>query len=464
MAKNFLNTRKLIKSDELRGPRVYSTDLLPAHFGPANPDESLLITARALKIKIITKGLVTLNSTYLVSPLGVRLVEAYPDIFGGPAILPAFRTDKSTLEDLIASTEGHEAAGIDEKSLQLHIATLEATIGQAMPWELGQVGDNFKTTLIRELQNPRSPIRIELSQQGGVGDDMKEIVTEIAALDFSDSKNLRNYISKIDDKRVREPLKRFATACYHIVGTSVVKCETGTDLNPLSSFKATDLILSGRDATPERLSENAVFLDAFMGAALSAIQASMLPAQIIDSISFGTAHQLSTALRTQGFQEKYDRITSAYVRSISESTPEQALEQLDAEMIASTARDLAGVFQKEILNELPGYETAIHAEAKGELYRSGADVAKAAAAFAPGLHYLVAVADVIKSGAEASEAGSRFAETRTPQKAFHKAEEERQEKIKGAIEQLRLGTGKRTELLEAAALLSDIYSIKSRRA
>lgn len=461
MAKNFLETRKIIKPDELIGPRVYSTDLMPSHFGPADPNESLLITARALKIKIITKGLVTLNSTYLVSPLGIRLVEAYPDVFDGPAILPAFRTDKSTLEDLVSSTAGHAAAGIDEKRIQAHIATLEGMIRQAMPWQLGDVGETLKATLLKELQNSDSVIRRELARQG-VTDDMAGVASEIADLDFGDSKHLRDYIAKVEDARVREPLKRFVAACYHFIGTSVVKCEAGTDLNPISSFKSADLILTGRDEGAERLSDTGIFLEAFMGSALNAIQASMLPAQIIDAMTFDTAHKLSTALRTQGFQEKYDRITSVYATSLS-AEPQEALEKLDEEMIATTARELAEAFKKEILNEIPEYETAIHAEAKGDLYRSGVDVAKAVAGLTP-LHPIVALSDVIKSGAEASAAGAQLAAARTPQKALELAQKERQEKINHAIEKLNVGPGKRSKLLNAAATFSDIYTFKTKRA
>ena len=463
MAKNFLETRKIINPDELKGPRVYSTDLMPSHFGPADPNESLLITARALKIKIITKGLVTLNSTYLVSPLGIRLVDAYPDVFNGPAILPAFRTDQSTLEDLVSSTAGHEAAGIDEKRILAHIAKLEGMIKQAMPWQLGNVGETLKATLLKELQNPQSVIRRELARQG-VQDDLVGIVGAIANLDFGHSKHLRDYIAGIEDSRVREPLKRFVSACYHFIGTSVVKCEAGTDLNPISSFKSADLILTGRDEGAERLTDTGIFLEAFMGSALNAIQASMLPAQIIDAMTFETAHKLSASLRMQGFQEKYDRITSAYAKSLSAQYPERALEELDEEMIGTTARELSETFKKEILDEIPEYETAIHAEAKGDLYRSGVDVAKAAAGLVPLLHPIVAVSDVIKSGAEASAAGAKLTSARTPQKAFELAQTERQEKINYAIEKLNVGPSKRSKLLDTAATLSDIYSIKTKRA
>src|SRR3546814_18429786 len=80
------------------GPRIYSTDLLPSHFNPEQPEESVELAARALKVKMITKGIVTLNSAYLVSPLGVLLMDKHPDLFSGEAIVPEFRTDQESLE------------------------------------------------------------------------------------------------------------------------------------------------------------------------------------------------------------------------------------------------------------------------------------------------------------------------------------------------------------------------------
>jgi hypothetical protein len=77
MAAAFFTGRKIVKAEELAGPRVYSTDLIRTLFDPGDPANSRATSARALKIKIITKGLVTLNSAHLVSPLGVHLLDKH---------------------------------------------------------------------------------------------------------------------------------------------------------------------------------------------------------------------------------------------------------------------------------------------------------------------------------------------------------------------------------------------------
>jgi hypothetical protein len=464
MAHSFFEGRKLVKAEDLRGPRVYSTDMLPSHFDRSNPKESVAITARALKIKIITKGLVTLNSIYLVSPLGVLLLDAHPDLFEGTAILPAFRTDKSNFSELISSAGGHAAAGIDDAHLRDHIAKLEGSIKQAMPWSLGTVGDAFRMTVVKGLRNPDSFIVKELASGCGLArNDVERMATEIEGLDFSDSLNVRTYVSKLDDK-IRAPLTRYVSACYHVVGTGVVRCETGTDLNPLSEFKAADILLAGRDGRPEMLSDDVLFLEAFMGFALDTIQASVLPTQLIDAVTFDNAQKISDALRDQGFQQKYDEITSKYVASIAHGDGHDALERLDEAAIATTAADLAKTFQKEIIAELPNYKPAIQADAKEKLYRSGADVALDAVGAVPGIGNIVSIADLAKDLAAASGDLADVLTVRNQQKAFAEAQKQRTEKIQAAINSLKTNQQKKTRLLDAVALLSDVHAISIKRA
>lgn len=464
MARSFFEGCNLVKAEDLRGPRVYSTDLLPSHFARSDPKESVAITARALKIKVITKGLVTLNSTYLVSPLGVLLLDAHPDLFKGTSILPAFRTDKSNFSDLVSSTGGHAAAGIDDAHLRGHIAKLEGSITRIMPWSLGTVGDTFRLTVVKGLRNPNSTIATELTATYGLERNVVErLATEIEGLDFSDSVNLRTYVSNLDDK-IRAPLTRYASACYHVVGTGVVRCETGTDLNPLSEFKAADVLLAGRDGRPEMLSDDALFLEAFMGFALDTIQASVLPTQLIDSITFENAQKISDALRDQGFQEKYDEITSKYVASIAHGNAHEALDRLDEGAVATIAAELAKTFQNEIVAELPNYKPAIQAEAKEKLYRSGADVALDAVGAVPGIGNIVSLADLAKDIAAASGDLADVLSVSNQQKAFAEAQKQRTEKIQGAINSLKTTQQKKTRLLDAVALLSDVHAISIKRA
>jgi hypothetical protein len=463
MTSAFFKNRVIKKAGELKGPRVYSTDLIPTLFDVNNSTASRVTVARALKIKIITKGLVTINCAHLISPLGVRLLDVHPDLFAGKAILPAFREDKGSLADYIESEEDFTAAGIDQAHLQSHIATVDGLIKEVMPWQLGNVGDSFQEALVTGLRAKTSFVYRELQNRGVTEQDIETIARTIEGLDFDEDRDLRDYLETLSEDR-RDLVKRFATANYHMIGTGVVQCETGTDLSPLSEFKAADVMLAARDARPELLSEDAIFLEAFMGFALDTIHASVLPSQVIDSLSFTLAHQLSDALRTQGFQTKYDEIISAYSSSLSRDDGRGALESIDPEAVASKARELAQLFAKEIIDQLPNYKTAIQSEASSETYRVGTDIALEGGKAIPVLGTFFVFADIIKKAAEVSQAAVDDWSVRNQNQSFAEAQRRRTEKIRYAIDQLKVGSGSRAKLLDAVASLSDIHGVLTRRA
>jgi hypothetical protein len=76
---NFLNQRCLVPASTLTGPRVYSTDLHASNFRPESVDDFVVITARALKTKMLTKGTVTVHMSHLLSLGGIHFLEAFPD-------------------------------------------------------------------------------------------------------------------------------------------------------------------------------------------------------------------------------------------------------------------------------------------------------------------------------------------------------------------------------------------------
>jgi hypothetical protein len=466
MTSAFFSNRKIRKAEELKGPRVYSTDLIPTLFDPAKLTDCRIASARALKIKIITKGLVTVNCAHLISPLGVHLLNMHPDIFDGEAILPAFREDKETLADYIVEAD-FVRAKIDRAQLDEHIAKVGELVKQVMPWQLGNVGDLFKQTLVDGLRNNNSLIVRELTDRipaAQIADIAKHIEEEV---NFAEDRYLQEYLDGLD-LNIRQLVKRFSTACYHMVGTSVVQCETGTDLSPLSKFKAADVVLAARDAKVELLSDDAIFLEVFMGFALDTIQASVLPAQIIDSIDFKTAIQLSEALHVQGFQDTYEEIIETLASSISHSDPGEAIDRLDEEAVANKSRELAKAFEDKIVAELPDYKTAIQSAAAGDAYRVGTDIAMHVglefAKAIPVVGSVVAFADIIKFGAEASATASEAWSVRDQSRAFTQAQKERNEKIKTAIAALKASPQKKAKLLDAVAALSDVHGLLIQRA
>jgi hypothetical protein len=456
--------RSVVEARDLKGPRVYSTDLLPSFFELSRADDSVRIAARALKIKMITKGLVTLNGAYLVSPLGIHLFDAHPDLLEGPAIVPVFRTDRQSLEELVASVEGLDVAGIDRNRLREHIARVEQSVTRVMPWDPPGVDTQYKGLLLAGLRNPASAIFQVLTCEGKCSSaEVERIARDIEALEFRDSRNLRNYIATVSEA-ARGFLSNFAAACYHINGTRVVNCETGTDLSPLSDFKAADLVLAARDANRERLSDEAVFLKAFMGYALGVIQAAVVAEHVIDALSFKTIHALSEPLRQSGFQEKYDGIIRQYLTSSGFADARAALDSLGPQAIADVAAALAKEFETTVGNEIRNYSTRSQVKAREAFYEAGTDVVHDALGMIPGVGDIVAFTDAAGSSVKLVKAAVEIGSVRDYEGALSKARERQEEAIRTAIERLRVGERTRSELLDAVALLSDIYGMKVARA
>lgn len=460
---SFLDARTLVTPQQLRGPRIYSTDLLPSNFDAADPDGSVDTAARALKVKILTKGCVTLNSAYLLSPMAILLLDRHPDLFNGPAILPAFRDDKTALSDLLASNEDMAAQGFDAQRVADHISRLDTLITRVMPWSLGDVGEKFRALLVSGLENSTSLVAHALGDEGFADADIVKLIDDLKTLPLAESITLRTYVASLP-AAVQAPLRHYTAACYHMVGTGVVRCEAGTDLSPLSAFKSSDIFLAARDSRPDRLSEEALFLEAFMGLALDTIQSAALPTQILDSLDFTTVHALSDVLRAQGFQDKYDGIVRQYLATAALPTDDAMLASLEPEAIAHVAVDLAATFKQAIIAELPHYTTQAQADAQARVIETRGDIAKDLISMVPGVGEIISVADTLTDGAKALTAWKESRTLRDVEIALSEARNARAAKIRDAISGLKTDGEKRARLLEAVGLLSDVHGIAIARA
>ncbi len=459
----FFDGRTLVRAEDLRGPRIYSTDLLPSNFDATDPDGSVDVAARALKVKILTKGCVTLNSAYLLSPMAVLLLDRHADLFNGPAILPAFREDKAALADLVTSNDDMAGRGIDAQRLDDHIARLEGLVTRVLPWSLGNVGERYRTLLVSGLENPTSLVVRTLGTAGFAEGDVARLITDLQGLPLSESITLRDYIAGLP-AAVQDPLHHYAAACYHMVGTGVVRCEAGTDLSPLSAFKAADIFLAARDSRPELLSEEALFFEAFMGFALDTIQSTALPTQILDSLDFTTVHALSETLRAQGFQDKYDGIVKQYQAGAALPREEGALASLEPEAIAHVAANLAREFRQSVIAELPHYTTQAQSDARADVLQSRGDIAKDFVAAIPGVGNVISVADALSHGAKALTAWKDSRTLRDVETALAEAHKARADKIAAAIAALKIDGKQQARFLDAVALLTDVHGIAIARA
>lgn len=456
---NLLDSKEKVNADELGGPRVYSTDLL--NDPGLTAEATVPITKRALKIKLITKGIVTLNSEHLFSPLAVDLLDQTGDLFLDGRIIPAIEVNSA---DLLTQAEASNAASgniVEPARLKDHVERLQEAIQTVMPWDARGIDGRFKDMVVDGLRNPHSQIATLLRARDLTEQDVADLAARIGQLDLRRSEPLWTFIDTLDEP-IKEDVRRFARSAYHMVGTGVVKCETGTDLHPLSHYKAVDHLIAGRDSTPEMMSDEAIFLDVFMGSALGAIHSLVVPTQIIDSLDFKDAVALSSVLRNQGFQDLYDRVTREYLRFAALPVDQQSLEDLDVELITDAVSNLERQFDEEVLRQLKSHKSNTQQQIEGEMLRATGDIAKAGTNAAPGLSQVLAIYDGAEGVGKLGKAAAARWRIRDEEGLKREGESRRDSEVAMALEKIAISENKKAAFLEAANLLARIHHIRSR--
>ena len=461
-----LDKLKQVPAEKLSGPRVYSTDLMPSLLDAQDPVASLDFAARALKIKLITKSQVTLNAAHLVGPLGLMTFKSDPGLIGNGQIIPAIRSGTGSLSDLIREDKAsYKVVGLEMADARHLADEIEGALDLAMPWDVGGVADQFRASLLSDLNDDNSLIVQQLRSMDAFSDALcASMVASIQDLDLTSSANLSQYIEAELDPAIAGPFQNFASLRYHQVGTGVVNSETGTDLSPLSRLKETDLTLVGRDSELASFSEDAVFLQSFLGSALHAIYADrVFPAETIDVLSFAEAAAIGRRLRENGFAEYYENILQTFAKAVeAESAPNQ-LERLDAMEIAVLAGKLKGLFAEAANAEKEVYVTRDAQNAKGQFLSAGTDVFKNALSIIPGVGWLVSVFGILSGIKEAAEAADRAHVPGPADHRFRAALEQRDREVEKIIGRLAISGGAQHKLLRAAATLHDVYNTKTRR-
>jgi|HubBroStandDraft_6_1064221.scaffolds.fasta_scaffold278275_2 hypothetical protein len=177
-------------ANTLSGPRVYSTEFHPSHFaGPklAQNTEDQII--RSLKVKFLTKGIVTINGGHLLNPPVVALLRKHEEILTDGLLLPARRIDKREFGDYL---EDHKdvirAAGWNSEDEKSAASFIEERVRIILPWRVEQAQDAYRSRLVGGLQDPRSLVRHSLLNAAGFDETrLGEMINEIGHLDLKPS-------------------------------------------------------------------------------------------------------------------------------------------------------------------------------------------------------------------------------------------------------------------------------------
>jgi len=452
-------------ADSLTGPRVYSTDFHPGHFlGVKVDDELERAILRSLKVKLLTKATVTINGAHLLNPPVVNILRKNEALLGKGLLLPALREDKASFADYVADHErGIQAAGWSDADRKSAADFVDSNIDTVLPWRVEQAQEPYRHRVIGGLTNTKSRVHRKLMALAGFSDnDLARLVKEVETLDLKEDGAMRDFLAQLQVP-VRDTLLPFTHACYHLVGTDVVNCETGTDLAELADFRVDEMTDSDVFENMNLLSDTNIFLRCCFATAMQAINEQTFPVIIVDQLSFDDIVKARGALADQGFQRKYDEIVGDFLRRLASEDSMRELETWDAEKTAQVAKELSEHFARYLNAEVPDYRKAIHDWHRGEAIRAGADTVKGLGEMVvgavPGLGELVSILDLSQTAFEGAEHAIMAAKSRDFAFADAEARRQRDEQIERALEVLSpknkatILTGLR-QLREVAAISS----------
>lgn len=460
---SFLSQRHSVPASTLMGPRVYSTDLHASNFRLASLDDFVVTTSRALKTKMLTKGTVTVHMSHLLSPGGIFFLEAFPETLQCRALLPAFREDKESVGDYVKDHESaYDAAGIDDARVARVVSLLEGSFERVMPWQLGDVHAQYRERIVSGLVDPGSTARQRLLAANGNNEEqINSIAAEVAAGDFSEDGSMRRFLSGTDPN-IRPILGYYEQAVYHMVGTSVVNCESGTDLSPASTFSA--LVVGGNDysVTQPSISDIDVFMRFFLGEAFEAMQSGAIPVAALDTMPFTYVDHINQKLGDAKFHERYDEVVNTAIAKLNVASPE-SIEVFDGEAFAEMASAIHKEFVSEIEKEVRDYNSIAYEEARAEAIGQTQNFGLSIAGSVPALGSLVTVYQGVSDYRSFLDAAHRAGELATPEGFQTLGHQKKKEILTETIEKAKLSESSKTRLLDGAKLICDFNAAKVAR-
>lgn len=427
-------TFELRPAATLTGPRVYSTEFHPRSIMGGGTDE--LALGRSLKVKLLTKGVVTINGGHLLNPSAFKIVSANPSLLTEGMLLPAIREDKGSFQAYIPDNANHYlAAKWTDADIAKALDFLNAHVSAALPWRVEQAQERYRERLVWGLTAGHSFARRRLLQiEGYRPEDLARLAEAIKQAELREDAAVDRIIAA-EPAPAREALTRFADAAYHLVGTSVVNCETGLDVSALAERRFSEFGAGDIYGDESLLTDANVFVRCCFETAMQAISETAFPTHVLDVLPFDAIAKIRRRLHDQGFQTAYDQV----IRTFTDRLVETGVTDIESwqpdettDLVASLARHFRTYFDEEI----PGYRKAIQERRTAEAISAGVSTAKGVGGSVPGIGEVISVLDVLGEGAKAAKAAGDALAFRDHDVANKAARVHRDEMMDGALKAL----------------------------
>lgn len=427
-------TFELRAATSLTGPRVYSTEFHPRSIMGGGSDE--LALGRSLKVKLLTKGVVTINGGHLLNPAAFNFVAANPALLTRGMLLPAIREDKGGFQAYVPDNAAHyQTAKWTNADIANAVDFLNAHVSAVLPWKVEQAQEHYRERLVWGLTAEGSFARRRLLQLEGYGPkDLARLAEAVSKADLREDAAVDRIIAA-EPVATREALTKFADAAYHLVGTSVVNCETGLDVSALAERRFAELGAGDIYADANLLTDANVFIRCCFETAMQAINETAFPTHVLDVLPFDAIAKIRTRLSDQGFQDAYDQVIRTFTDRLS-NTGVTDIESWQPDETTDLVAGLTKHFRTYLDDELPGYRKAIQEQRMAEAISSGVSTAKGVGGSVPGIGEVISVLDVVHEGANALKAAGEAIAFRDHETANKAARAHRDEMMDAALKAL----------------------------
>lgn len=323
---------------------------------------------RRLKIILLTKNTVVCAASHLTHRFAYNLFKDNPILLTEGMILPALRKDKEHITDYLEERISGKYPLAQELGIENHLKEemkdfYRDHVTKVVDWELMEETIPFKANLLRALKDEHSVIRRNLpSLSKG---KLDSLLNEIERNKILTREIILNGISTWPMKEQRI-LLNFVNLIYHMSGAGVVNCESALPQENYIDYSLTDF--SKHRVT---LSDTKVFLKIFFELAFETLYKNVvLPAELLDMLSFEDIYYLRKPIEKSSFRKKYDELIQKSTQVIRKSETEPEGVVYDIQEPLEISEQVSKTFEEIFKQELPEFLKRKHKETTKELRKS----------------------------------------------------------------------------------------------
>jgi hypothetical protein len=294
---------RLHSPDDFTGPRVYFVGFDRRKVrNVRNIPAWSLRTIRRLKTLLLTKRMIIVGASHLNSAPVFSLLRKHPILLEAGLIVPALRSDISEVADCV-TVRG--ALGNEMKNFY------RSTVCEVVTWDHSENSAGFRNGMLKALSDQHSVLSNQLSNLREA--ERYRLKAELHRASMLSRRDLDRLTSAFDPSR-RRAIRRFGNLLYYLSGANIVKCES-----TLHHIEYMDYALPDMIAHKTTLDSETIFWKLFVELVFNSFNASVVPMESLDSLSFSDIEQIRKPILESGFCEDYDKMLQGAMAKVEQN-------------------------------------------------------------------------------------------------------------------------------------------------